>query len=127
MSTARAHYLQTSLYFRKTISFDTPGIATGVVIGVIPAGSMVRFAEVIVKTGYNGSGTVTMTAGSTGTGTDVLLAADANVKTTGVKTGTTKKYFSAETTLYAAIVDQNTNSTAGEADIVVEYVQDNDQ
>lgn len=127
MGTARELHLQVPLYLRKSISYNTAGAAAGVEVGRVPAGSLISNVYVVPTTAFNGSGTVTMTAGSTGTGTDVLLAADANIKTTTTKVGTTKKYFAAESTIYAAIVDQNTDSTAGTAIIIVEFVQNNDQ
>lgn len=120
-------YSQQIQYLRKRINYNSSGIATAFNIGVLPPGATVLGGGVHIVTAFNDSGTDTLDIGFIGNTTDdnayatlldlsavgfiVLdeLAATTNIQQT-ITTTVTCKYNG-----------QNTNATAGAADVTIMY------
>ena len=130
---ARTLPLQVAVTLRKAISFDTPGIGTDatVAVGVLPAGAIITKANVLVGTAFNAATTNLIHVGVTGND-------DASVDQTEVTAGTPAWYpaddlavgngykATADTIIYVTYDQSGTAATTGAADVVVQFVQDND-
>lgn len=126
---ARVDGTQHTQTLRKRITF---GSTSAVTVGKIPAGSSVVGGGVHVITAFNDTGTdlvnigyigATTVASAYGSSLDVsavgLIALDELASTTNIQ-GTV------EHTVTAIYVGQNSNSTAGVADVIILYVPNND-
>ena len=51
------HHLFNLEYITGTVSFDTAGVATGVSIGILPAGAQIVLAQANVITAFNAAST----------------------------------------------------------------------
>lgn len=136
-TTAREHPLQFLSYIRKNIDYNTPNIGTDatVEVGVLPAGARIVFTQVFVKTAFNGTGNNIIDVGISGTD-DALVdggttgEGDGDVDSSA--TGSTVVYrggdldITADTPIYVTYTDSNSDASAGEADIIVFFTQDND-
>lgn len=128
---ARELSIQAVHYLRKRITFATENAA--ITIGVIPAGASVIGGGVHVVTGFNDSGTDTLDVGFIGATTDAdgyatlldltnvgYIALDELAATTNIQ-GTVSH------TVTCIYNGQNNNASAGVADVIIQYVVDNDQ
>lgn len=109
----------------RTISFDTPGIAAGVVVGVLPAGAIADMTQLYTTTAWNGTVSVAMSVGTTATGTNFISASD--VRTAAARVDTVVPIaqvgpFASDTTIYASVVLGGTAGTAGSTTVVVKYI-----
>ncbi len=127
---ARDLQMQAVHYLRKTVSFNDTGIAEGLPFAnPLPAGAEILRTTVKVKTAFNAGTTNVLTVGTTGTGVDIVAAADVNeasVASTSVATGAALT-FASDTPIYVAYAQTGTAASAGRATIIVEYVVNNDQ
>lgn len=127
---ARQHHLQAPLYFRKAISYDSDDVSTGIFIGKMPAGSIVVSVDVRPVTVFNGTGTVTLTLGTTAGGDDIVASSEVGISN-DLKSAlpvqyTARPHFTDEESIYATVVDENSDSTAGSFIVAVAYIQNND-
>lgn len=120
-------YSQQVQYLRKRINYNSSNIATSFVIGYLPPGASVFAGGVHVVTAFNDSGTDTLDIGYIG-GTTVaaayaslldvsavgFIAADELASTTNIQ-GTVAH------TVTCRYNGQNTNATAGVADVTIAY------
>lgn len=109
----------------RTISFDTPGIAAGVVVGVLPAGAIADMTQVYTTTAWNGTVSVALSVGTTATGTNFISASD--VRTAAARVDTVVPIaqvgpFASDTTIYASVALGGTAGTAGSSTVVVKYI-----
>lgn len=127
MAVARQYHTQQVHYLRKSIFHTDAGKA--VAVGTVPAGALVLYplSGAYVATGFNGSGTDLLDIGTTSN--DDLFATDLDVSSAGWKAcdeNVAGYLVSAATTITATYADANSNSSAGEAVVVIAYIPDND-
>jgi hypothetical protein len=126
-TTARETQLPVIHQISRTINFDTAGIAAGVLVGTLPAGAILDKTMVQTSTAFNGTVTVTLSVGTTATGTDLINATD--VRTAAARVDTVVPIakagpLAASTPIYASLAFGGTVGTAGLANVVVTYVPD---
>lgn len=116
-------------YLRKRITYLNTSAVT---IGKIPAGSTVVGGGVHVITAFNDSGTDVVDVGFIGSTTDAdayatlltvsavgFIALDELAATTNIQQ-------TVEATVTAGYTGQNSNATAGVADVIILYIPNND-
>lgn len=120
---------QTVHFLRKRVYYNTPN---GTVIGVLPAGASVVGGGVHVVTAFNDSGTDTADIGFIGSTTDDnayatlldlsavgFIALDELAATTNIQQ-------SVDTSVTWKYNGQNSNASAGTADVIIWYIPNND-
>lgn len=126
----RKHYLQAPLYLRKAFAYNTRDITDGILIGVLPAGSLITSVDVRVGTAFNGTGAVTLEVGTTVGDDDIVASSEIgvgnNLKDTAPVQYTMRPHFTDQKNVYIRVVDENEDSSAGSAIVALEFVQDND-
>jgi len=128
MGTPRQLETQQTHYLRRDVAYNTNGIANGVLIGTVPAGTFLVNVKVYVTTAFNAATTNVLVAGTTGTGTNLVSAADVTEGTIGVYTPANAAnqglglIFAADTDLFISFSQTGTAASAGAATIIVEFV-----
>lgn len=125
--------VQSPVYIKKRLAYNTANIATGVPIGTLPAGSMLRSVLVYtVDNAFDGSGTVTLEIGDTEGDNSIISGSVINLKDATAKcvlpgggAGISLFYLDAERTIWARVVDENEDSSEGQVIVIVEFIQDN--
>ena len=125
---ARQYHTQQTHYLRKNVTFADDG--TAVTVGVLPEGSVIVAAGAVVSTAFNDSGTDLLDIGISGGDVDGI-AANIDISSVGLKAGTVSGSddlgpFSADVTVIAQFDGASGNADAGSAEVIVEYVADND-
>lgn len=127
---ARNNGLQAAQVLRKRIVFSTNG--TTLTVGKIPAGASVTGGGVHVITAFNDSGTDTLNVGYIGS-TTVAAAYASSLDLSAVGfivldelASTTNIQGTVDHTVTCIYAGQNSNMTAGVADLIVFYVCSND-
>lgn len=133
MSTAIVNPGQrTATVFTKNVAYNTPGIASAIAIGIIPAGSIIvpSLTGIFVTTVFNAGATNVLTLGTSTTATELLGAG-------AVTEGTKGAYFvaegasgiagdvlvvTAETTIYVKFTESGTAATTGAATVMVGFI-----
>lgn len=124
IGTARLLHTQQVHYFRKRVNYNDASIGAGVYFGTIPAGAMITSLNVRVNTAFNAGTTNALNVGTTALGTQVFTDA----ATLGARSPTIPNLsFAADTDLYVSYAQTGTAATAGQADIVIGFVPNNDQ
>jgi len=108
----------------RTITYDTAGIAAGVVVGVVPAGAVLDTTQVLTTTAWNGTVSVALSVGITGTGTTLINGTD--VRTAAARVDTVVPIASvgplaADTTIYASVALGGTAGSAGSSTVILKY------
>lgn len=120
---ARELHTQQTHYLRKRVNFNDAGIAGGVVIGTLPAGSMIVNQAVRVSTAFNAATTNALNVGTSAGGAQVFTAAG----TAGASLPTIANLsFATDQDIYVAYAQTGTAATAGVADIVIQFAPNND-
>lgn len=127
-TTARQYSQQMVHYLRKGITYADDG--TTVDVGTIPAGSLILkpLSGVYVNTAFNGATTNTLDIGpSTDSGTNLwgTLLALGSIAMVPLDEAVAMSV-SVDTLVQAAVVS-TTGASAGEAEIVIAFIPDNDQ
>jgi hypothetical protein len=125
---ARSYHTQQTHYLRRTVAFNTPGIAGGVLLGTIPTGAIILGTYVRVETGFNAATTNVLTVGVLGDpGLDnVVAGADVTEGSAGsVRIVGPLNPVAADTDILVSYTQSGTAATAGLAHIVLEYVPNN--
>jgi hypothetical protein len=118
---------------RKMVNFNDAGVAAGVLVGTVPAGSIITSVIVQVATAFNAATTNVLTVGTTGTGTDLMTSAEAVAGTQGQKTGAAFKATTAsnpvanDQDVFVAYSQTGTAASAGVAYVMVSYHPNNDR
>jgi hypothetical protein len=127
-TTARELPTQQIHYLRKTVSFDTAGISSGVAFpNPLPAGSQILFATINITTAFAGGTPVLSVGQNSATYNDIIASTDiveATAASTMVLRGADLT-FATDKAIYALLTNVGTGTT-GEAVIVIAYVPDND-
>lgn len=128
MGVARQLETQQTHYLRRDVAFNTNGIASGVLIGTVPAGAKILNVYINVDTAFNAATTNVLQGGTTGTGTNLFTTTDAAAGTPGPKTAARAAnqgaglVFEADTDLFVSYTQTGTAATTGAATIIVEFV-----
>lgn len=117
-------------YMRKTVAFNTTGIADGVPFSRwLPAGAEILSVTVKIKAAFNAATTNVLTVGQNSTDfNDMVAAGDVDESAVGSVT----VFRGADLTLAAAALayvkytQSGTAATTGSAVIIIEYVPAND-
>jgi hypothetical protein len=131
MTTGRHLHEQQTHYIRARVRFNTPGIATGIPIGKLPIGALIKSVTVCVETVFNAATTNVLTVGLSDESTtfdDLVNAAAVNEGATGVTVvnNATRLVTTSFLDVIAQFTQSGTAATTGAATIVVEYFADND-
>lgn len=127
---ARNNGLQAAQVLRKRITYVNNGAT--ITVGKIPAGASVTGGGVHVVTGFNDSGTDTLIVGFIGSTTDdnayatLLDLSAVGYIVLDELAATTNIQQTVDTTVTCVYAGQNSNATAGVADVIVFYVANND-
>ncbi len=130
-SAARDYAKQLIHYLRKTINYNDAGItsAATVSLGTLPDGAIVLETVIRVRTAFNDSGTDTLKVGTSGDDDAFAQTTDSDLTATGsykVQRGT-DVVISGDTPVYIQYAGQNSNASAGQAEVIQTYVLNNDQ
>lgn len=115
---------------RKRISYTSNG--TTVTVGKLPAGASVIGGGVHVITAFNDSGTDTLIVGFIGSTTDdnayatLLDLSAVGYIVLDELAATTNIQQTVEATVTCVYAGQNSNATAGVADVIILYIPNND-
>lgn len=122
---ALRYYTNQVHYIRLDITFADRGVQK--TVGVIPAGSVILkpTSGVNVSTVFNGSGTDLLDIGVSDN--DDLYATDLSLASAGFQAldESVSVYVSADTTITATYADQNSDATAGVAQVVIAFIPPN--
>lgn len=122
---ARKTQFEHTHYISRTISYSDAGIATGLQIGTLPAGAVVDRTQVATTTAWNGTVSVALSVGTTGTGTGYINGTD--VRTAAARVDTVVPVavmgpLAADTAVYASVALGGTAGTAGSTTVTVFYI-----
>jgi hypothetical protein len=122
---ARENYLGHESQLYSDVNFNTPNVATGFLIGKIPAHSVVKNVTISVETTFNAATTNVFTVGTSTTATEW---ADATLVSSGATADTyvTDLGYALTTSdlsVYAKYTQSGTAATQGKAHVWVEYAQ----
>lgn len=110
---------------RGRIKFDTSGVATGVEIGTIPAGSFVSSVSAHIITAFNAATTNVLVVGTAADDDGFALSAGVIAGTTGVKNGLVGAQsgdtLTADTPVVVKFTQTGTAATAGEAQVLLHF------
>lgn len=135
---ARNYFLQEVHYYRLTINFNDPRIATGQLFGGLPNGSYIMAIDADVTTAFNAGTTNAITIGITSASANEVVASGITAGTIGVYHLTTAAGLGVAVTgvagnqtvngvpLYAKYAQTGTAATAGSVTIVITYMPNND-
>lgn len=107
---------------RKRVAFNDPGIASGIEIGVVPAGSFVSGVTAKIETAFNAGTNNNLSVGIAGTVEGFATAANMAAGTAGMKaglTGTLSGNVANDTSVRAFYSQSGAAASAGVADILV--------
>jgi hypothetical protein len=124
IGTSRLLHTQQTHYFRKRVNYNDAGIAAGVLMGTLPAGAILMALMVRVNVAFNAGTTNALNLGTTAGGTQVFT----DVATAGARAPAVPNLsFATDTDLFVSYAQTGGAATAGQADVVVTYVPNNDQ
>lgn len=120
----RLLHTQQTHFFRKRVNYNDAGIAAGNLLGTLPAGAMIVGLNVRVNTAFNAGTTNALNAGTTGVGTQVFTdAATAGARSPAIP----NLSFAVDTDIFVSYAQTGGAATAGQADVVLQYVPNTDQ
>ena len=127
--TARQLHMQQTHYLRKRVNFNDAGVATGNLVGTMPAGAQIVDVTVNITTAFNAVSTNVINVGTTTVGAEVAASAQVIAGTPGVKKPTA--YYSlgvmaADTDIWVSYTQTGTAATTGIGYVIVQYVPNND-
>lgn len=128
---ARESYLQNVAYIAKAVGFDTSGIGSAgqVLVGVIPAGSMITGHTTVIIEVFNAATTNVLTLGTAADDDMFVAAADITEGTLGrytALTGAGPFVVTADTPVYARYTQTGTAATTGRAYVALQYIRISD-
>jgi len=130
---ARQSHEQQVHFLRKLVNFNDAGVATGVLVGTVPAGAIIVDVKVQIATVFNAASTNVLTVGTTGTGTDLMTSAEAVAGTQGQKTAaaykatTASNPYAADQDVFVAYTQTGTAATTGVAYVLVQFIPNTDR
>lgn len=131
IGTARQSHEQQVHFLRKLVTYNDAGVVNGVLVGTVPAGSIITHVMVQVAVAFNAGTNNNLTVGTTGTGADIVSAAEAASGTVGQKHATAYRSiaapFAQDQDIFVAYAQTGTAGTAGQAYVVVYYAPNIDR
>jgi hypothetical protein len=112
-------------HIRRTVTFDQSGIAAGVPVGALEAGTVPLRAYAVIETAFNAGTTNVLVLGSAADDDGLVTSANAAVGATGLKAGSGAQLgapLAADTVFFAKYTQTGTAASAGKASFVVEFV-----
>lgn len=125
--TARQSHEQQVHYLRKRVNFNDAGVATGALVGTLPAGAIITDVSVLIATAFNGT-TNDINVGTTATGAQVAATAQIIPGTAGQKKPTAYQalgVMAADQDIWVSFT-QTGAATAGVGYVVVNFTPNND-
>lgn len=126
---ARQSHMQQTHYLRKKVQFNDAGVATGVLVGTLPAGAQIVDVLVNITTVFNAATTNVVNVGTTTTGAEVAATAQVLPGAAGVKKPTafySLGIMAADTDIWVSYTQTGTAATTGVGYVVVQFVPNND-
>lgn len=126
---ARQLHEQVVHFLRKSITYASPGTAKAATVGTIPAGALILkpMSGVLVTTAFNDSGTDLLDIGTSDN--DDLFMTDVSVAALGFTAcdeAIGGYLVASDTVITATYTGQNSNASAGAAEIIIAYMPDTD-
>lgn len=127
---ARNDGTQKCMFLRKRITFVNNGAT--ITVGKLPAGASVVGGGVHIVTAFNDSGTDTLIVGFIGSTTDdnayatLLDLSAVGYIVLDELAATTNIQQTVDTTVTCVYAGQNSNATAGIADVIIQFIPNND-
>jgi hypothetical protein len=122
---ARENYLGHESQLYSEVNFNTPNVATGFLVGKIPAFSVVKNLTVSVETTFNAATTNVFTVGTSTTATEwvdnTFTSSGATADTFATDVG--YALTTSDLSVYAKYTQSGTAATQGKAHVWVEYAQ----
>jgi hypothetical protein len=122
---ARENYLGHESQLYSEVNFNTPNVATGFLVGKIPAFSVVKNVTISVETTFNAATTNVFTVGTSTTATEwadaTLVSSGATADTYATDLG--YALTTSDLSVYAKYTQSGTAATQGKAHVWVEYAQ----
>jgi hypothetical protein len=113
-------------HIRRRVTFSQNNIATGVPVGALEKGAIPLRASVIINTAFNAATTNVFVVGDTTTDNSLVTSTNAAAGTVGgPKAGSGASLgteLAADTVFYAKFTQTGTAATAGDATVVIEFV-----
>jgi hypothetical protein len=120
---ARQLHTQQIHYLRKRVNYNDSSISSGVVMGTLPAGAMIVSQNVRVSQAFNAGTTNALNVGTAAAGTQLFTDA----ATAGARSPTIANLsFASDQDIYVTYAQTGTAASAGQADVVIGYVPNND-
>lgn len=127
---ARQLHTQQLHYLRKRLNFNDAGVATGVLVGTVPAGAIIDYSsETLIATAFNGGTTNVLVVGTTPGGNNLSANATSAAGVAGTKRMVDSDAlgpFAVDTDIWATYTSTGTAPSAGIAYLVVKYIPNND-
>jgi hypothetical protein len=121
---ARKTQMPTLHQISRTFTFADAGLAAGLQVGTLPAGSVLDKTEVLTSTAWNGTVSVAASVGVTLTGTGLINGTDVRTAIARVDTvvpAAVAGPLAADTPIYASFAFGGTAGTAGVTTVIVTY------
>lgn len=132
---------QNTCYFRVTVNFNDPRIASGVWFGTIPANSFITAIDAYVTTAFNAGTTNAVTVGTTAASANEVVASGITVATPGIYHLTSAAGLGTPVTanvanqtalngnvpLFVKYAQTGTAATTGAVTIVIQFAKNDDQ
>jgi hypothetical protein len=121
---ARENYLGHESQLYREVNFNTPNVGTAIIVGKIPAFSLIKNVSVSIEATFNAATTNVFTVGTSTTATEWLNAGAIDESTTDtVVSDASYGLTTSDVTVYAKYTQSGTAATAGKAHVWVEYAQ----
>jgi hypothetical protein len=122
---ARENYLGHESQLYSEVNFNTPNVATGFLIGKIPAFSVIKNVVISVESTFNAATTNVFTVGTSTTATEwvdnTFVSSGSAIDTYQSDAG--YGLTTSDVSVYAKYTQSGTAATAGKAHVWVEYAQ----
>jgi len=119
-------------YYRVTVNFNDPGIASGQAFGALGKNEFIKAIDCHVTTAFNAVSSNTITFGTTATSANEIVGSGITAGTPGIYHLTSAAGLgvaatsAADVTLYAKYAQTGTAATTGAVTCVIEFVPNND-
>ena len=123
---ARQLHTQQQHYLRKRVNFNDAGVASGVLVGTLPAGAIIDFAsEIVIATAFNAATTNVLVVGTVDDDDGFAASAGTLSGATGFKGNLTGALtgipLAADKVVYVKYTQTGTAATTGKAHIVLKF------
>lgn len=128
MAIAQQYHQNQVHFLRKEVNFNDPGIASGVVVGRLPASAQITQALARVKTTFNAGTTNVLTVGTNASSYDnIFAAADIAEGAIGnnLAPSANLQELAVEADVYAKFTQTGTAASQGKAVIHIAYTVNN--